>query len=199
MRNDVRTPLANRGTRARHFAASLWSTWHPRYVLAHALAHLVPRFGGRGLVAGLYRHIGGLSIGEGSIFGGPLVLRTGLPPAGRLQIGRNVVVSTDVTINLDGRVDIGDNCAIGPFVRIYTGTHGLGPGSRRMLPLLSPKPVTIARGSWVGLGATVLPGVTIGEGSVVAAGSVVTDDVPPHSYAAGNPAVVVRSLPWSDR
>jgi maltose O-acetyltransferase len=40
----------------------------------------------------------------------------------------------------------------------------------------------------------VLGGVTIGKGSVVGAGSVVTEDIPPHSFAIGNPAKVIRQL-----
>ena len=176
----------------------LVGAWHPRYAFAHAVAHLVPRFGSGTLMAAVYR-LGGLTLGTGSVLGGPLTLRSPNAPDEMLKIGRNVVISTDVTINLDGCVTIDDSCSIGPFVRIYTGTHGIGPGSRRMLPTVTSKPVTIGRGAWLGLGSIVLPGVVVGEGCVVAAGSVVTTDLEPNTYAAGNPAVVVRSLPWGDR
>jgi maltose O-acetyltransferase len=37
-----------------------------------------------------------------------------------------------------------------------------------------------------------LPGVTIGERSVVGACSVVTENVPPDVFAAGNPCRVLR-------
>jgi len=42
--------------------------------------------------------------------------------------------------------------------------------------------------------ALVLKGVTIGEGAVVGAGSVVTQDVPPRTVVAGNPAQVVGEV-----
>ena len=84
-------------------------------------------------------------------------------------------------------------------MRIYTGTHHLGPGSNRRLPALLAKPVVVERGCWVGLGAMILPGVNLGHGSVVAAGAVVTEEVPPDSYVEGNPAKVVRQLPWGNR
>jgi acetyltransferase-like isoleucine patch superfamily enzyme len=48
----------------------------------------------------------------------------------------------------------------------------------------------IGEGCRLGPRAIVMPGVTVGEGSVVAPGAVVVRDVPPASYAIGNPAEV---------
>ncbi|WP_341468067.1 acyltransferase [Candidatus Chlorohelix allophototropha] len=117
-----------------------------------------------------------------------------------LKIGSSTLISTNVTINLDDKVVIEDYVTLSPFVRIYTGTHTIGnSGHRCNKPLY--KPVTIGRGSWIALGAIILPGVTIGRGCVVAAGSVVTKDVPPDSFVAGVPAevkkVLTNSLPVS--
>ena len=117
----------------------------------------------------------------------------------KLRIQRDAIVAQDVMINLDADVDIGQNVSIGPRVVIYTGSHPIGPGSRRMMGKVLAKPVKIEDGSWIGLGAMILPGVTVGRGSIVAAGSVVAEDVPPNAYVAGNPAQVVRQLPWGDR
>lgn len=55
-------------------------------------------------------------------------------------------------------------------------------------------PIVIEDKVWIGMDVLILKGVTIGEGSVVAARSVVTNDVPPYSLVAGNPARVVKSL-----
>lgn len=55
------------------------------------------------------------------------------------------------------------------------------------------EPIRIGRHCFIGGGATVLPGVTIGDECIVAAGAVVTEDIPPRSIAAGNPATVKRS------
>lgn len=46
--------------------------------------------------------------------------------------------------------------------------------------------------AWIGMNATIMPGVTINEGAIVATGSVVTKDVPAYSIVAGNPAKVVK-------
>jgi acetyltransferase-like isoleucine patch superfamily enzyme len=104
-----------------------------------------------------------------------------------------------VTINLDAEVIIEKNVTIGPFVKIYTGTHKIGPGSNRCSGEgVLARPVIVESGSWVGLGAILLPGVTIGHGSIISAGAVVTEDVPPNSLVEGNPGTVVQELPWGD-
>jgi hypothetical protein len=51
----------------------------------------------------------------------------------------------------------------------------------------------IEDGAWLGPHAVVVGPVRIGAGSRVLAGSVVTDNVPPASMVAGNPARVVRT------
>jgi maltose O-acetyltransferase len=169
------------------------ATGHARYALAFGAAHLFPTFSAGPVIAALYRWAG-FSIGEGTAFLGPVRILSGRGFTDNLDIGRDVVVSTDVTINVDGPVAIGDGASIGPFVRIYTATHQLGPGPRRMTPEPSGRPVSIGAGAWLRVGATVLPGVSIGEGTVIAAGSVVTRDIGPNVLAEGNPAVVVRTL-----
>jgi acetyltransferase-like isoleucine patch superfamily enzyme len=55
-------------------------------------------------------------------------------------------------------------------------------------------PTVIGRNVWVGVNATILPGISIGEGAIVAAGAVVTQNVPPRTLVAGVPAKVVKQL-----
>jgi acetyltransferase-like isoleucine patch superfamily enzyme len=42
-------------------------------------------------------------------------------------------------------------------------------------------------------------GVTVGERCVIGANSVVTQDLPPHTIAAGAPAKVIREIPGRER
>jgi acetyltransferase-like isoleucine patch superfamily enzyme len=171
---------------------------HVRYLLALGIAHLVPRFTAGPLIARLYR-VAGFRIGAGSSLVGPLHVVSGLAFEENLVVGRDVLISTNVTINVDDMVRIEDSVSISPFVKIYTASHPIGPGSHRMMWEVAAKPVTIERGAWIGLGALILPGVTVGHGSIVGAASVVTTNVPPNTYVEGNPAKVVRNLPWGDR
>lgn len=52
--------------------------------------------------------------------------------------------------------------------------------------------VIIGNDVWIGLNVTILPNVKIGDGAVIAAGSIVTKDVPPYAFVAGNPATIKK-------
>jgi len=45
----------------------------------------------------------------------------------------------------------------------------------------------------------VLRGISLGQGAIVGAGSVVTENVPPWTLAAGNPARIIRELDGDER
>lgn len=90
-------------------------------------------------------------------------------------------------------VKIGNRTLIGPNVQIYTATHPMDY-MERAAGLEFAKPVTIGEDVWIGGSAVICPGVTIGDRSVIGAGSVVTKDIPPDVFAAGNPCKVIRQL-----
>lgn len=90
-------------------------------------------------------------------------------------------------------VKIGNRTLIGPNVQIYTATHPMDY-RERAAGLEFAKPVTIGEDVWIGGSAVICPGVTIGDRSVIGAGSVVTKDIPPDVFAAGNPCRVIRQL-----
>jgi len=171
---------------------------HFRLALVHTIGGVLPDFAS-GVVRGrLYRWVG-FEIGEGAFIMGNLRLKSASPGFyGKLVIGTGGTIADHVTINLDGKVTIGDNVAIAPHVLIYTGSHKIGPGSMRIGEFIA-LPVTIEDGAWIRLGAVIVPGVTIGRGSIVAAGAAVLKDVPPNTYVEGNPAAVIRKLPWGYR
>ena len=56
------------------------------------------------------------------------------------------------------------------------------------------RPVVLEDRVWVGINATILPGVRIGYGAIVGANSAVTKDVPPMTVVAGNPARIIKEL-----
>lgn len=75
-------------------------------------------------------------------------------------------------------------------VVIATATHDydVNPMSSTMIC----NPVKIEDNVWLGVRATVMPGITVGEGAVVGAHSLVTKDVPRNAIVAGTPARVAK-------
>jgi len=109
-----------------------------------------------------------------------------------IRVGRNVFINQNCTMYDLGGIDIADDVMIGPNVNIITSSHPIEPAERRAYVIA--KPIVIERNVWIAAGVTVIGGVTVGENSVVAAGSIVTNDVPPNTFVAGNPARVIRSI-----
>lgn len=113
--------------------------------------------------------------------------------------GYNIIVGERVFFNFNcvvldvGKVTIGNRTLFGPAVQVYTVTHPMRH-DERALGVERALPVTIGDDVWVGGGAIICAGVTIGDRSVIGAGSVVTRDIPPDSFAAGNPCRVIRKL-----
>lgn len=181
-----------------HYLDLLRRTLHVRFTIARFLSALLPDVASGAVRSRLYRWAG-FDVDKTAFLMGNLRLHSAAPGFYRkLKIGPGVTIADNVTINLDAEVTIGKNVAIAPRVLIYTGSHKIGPGSMRIGDFQA-LPVTIGDGAWLRLGAIIVPGVTIGEGAVVAAGAVVLKDVPPHTYVEGNPAQVIRKLPWAYR
>jgi maltose O-acetyltransferase len=110
---------------------------------------------------------------------------------GPVTIGDHCYINRDAYIR--SKTVIGNNVALGPFVRLITDSHEIGPASKRAGANVWD-PITIGDGTWIGASVTVLGGVTIGRGCVIAAGAVVTRDVPDNMLVGGVPAVPIRHL-----
>lgn len=142
------------------------------------------------------------ALGEGSFLQGPITFHYGK----HTKIGKDVFINFNLTVQDDAEVTIGDGCDFGPNVTIVTPLHPMLAGERKILEnergerlrLCWAKPVRIGKNCWICANAVILPGVTIGDNCVIGAGSVVTRDIPANSFAAGNPARVIRPLTEAD-
>jgi acetyltransferase-like isoleucine patch superfamily enzyme len=120
---------------------------------------------------------GTVTVGDDTILVGAIIMC-----AGKISIGRRVVVSYHVTIadsdfhpvNVAARRQ--DAIASAP---------GADPAQRAAV---ESRPIDIGDDVWIGIGAYILKGVRIGNGARILAGSVVTRDVAPGTTVAGNPA-----------
>jgi maltose O-acetyltransferase len=109
-----------------------------------------------------------------------------------ILLGERVFFNFNCTVLDVGLVKIGDFTLLGPSVQIYAAMHPMNAELRRKQEF--SKPVEIGSDVWIGGAAIVCPGVTIGSKCVIGAGSVVTRDIPPGTFAAGNPCRVIREI-----
>jgi maltose O-acetyltransferase len=109
-----------------------------------------------------------------------------------IELGQRVFFNFNCVVLDVCRVTIGDFTLFGPAVQIYSATHPMDAAQRRVHEM--GRPIAIGSDVWVGGGAILCPGVTVGDRAVIGAGSVVTRDVPPGVFAAGNPCRVIRPI-----
>jgi len=113
-----------------------------------------------------------------------------------ITIGNDTFIGHETMIAGSNKssVTIGSNCDISSRVTIVTGTHEIDIYGEHIAGKGISKDITIGDGVWIGVNATILPGVNIGNKSIIAAGAVVTQDVPSYVMVAGNPAVIKKKL-----
>ena len=124
-----------------------------------------------------------------------------------VNIEKNTIIGSKVVI--ENNVDIGSYCKIQSNVQIvpYSVLEDyvfLAPGvmtsndnyvGRTKERFNEFKGVTFKKGSRVGVGAIILPGIILYEDCLVGAGSLVTKDVPAKKIVFGVPAKVIRDVP----
>jgi len=156
------------------------------------------------------------SIGDNSVIGGCVVIyeavqignrniicdlssiREGCKLADDILIGRSVMLQVNTVIG--ARTKIMDTCHLGDMVveeDVFLSTHVCTAAENsigRADVVGKWGGPYIARGAYVGVNATLLPGVRIGEDSVVAASATVTKDVTPGTLVMGTPARFVRNV-----
>jgi acetyltransferase-like isoleucine patch superfamily enzyme len=149
---------------------------------------------GRGVRIGAYSRLylddgGSLFLGDQAGLGRDVHIQTSTS----VRIGARTGLNDGARIN--GSVDIGRCCAIGPHLNVSSGEHLFRSSEPWKLIAIQERenvpedrPVTIGDDCWIGAHVAIMPGITIGRGAVVGANAVVTKDVQPYTVVAGVPA-----------
>ncbi|NVK88322.1 MAG: sugar O-acetyltransferase [Gammaproteobacteria bacterium] len=104
-----------------------------------------------------------------------------------ITVGDNTFLNINVTCLDGGKIEIGNDCLIGPNVQILTVTHTTDAAARLNKENFVAD-IHIGDNVWIGAGAILLPGVTVAAGAVIGAGSVVTKSIAANQTVVGNPA-----------
>jgi len=143
---------------------------------------------------GKVRVVGGGEVifGEGTtLFGKVVPIEFVSHKGARIMVGDHTFINYGSTISAHERVTIGRHCLLGHYTFIVDNNqHGIS--HRNVTPPSAP--VVLEDHTWICAHVVILPGVRIGHHSVIGAGSVVTQNIPPHSVAMGNPARVVQAV-----
>jgi len=107
----------------------------------------------------------------------------------RSMLGRELVIACTRSIRIGSAVTVADRVFIGDSY------HGYEDPDRAVLdqPMSGEAAVEIGDGSFIGVGAAILPGVILGKGCVVAANAVVTRSFAANTVLLGNPARPIRT------
>jgi len=120
---------------------------------------------------------------------------------GELIIGANVHIAPFCLIQANGGVHMEDGSSLSAGTKLYSlSTIPNNPFNLSQRTLTSPmedkqsevpyliSSVVFKKNAWAALNCVILPGSTIGEDSFIRSNSVVSNSLPPNSYAAGDPA-----------
>jgi len=114
-------------------------------------------------------------------------------PGPSILVGDRVFIGSRVEFNIQGRIEIGDDCLLASGCYFIDHDHGMRSGSPLNRQPNEIRPIRLGKNVWLGARCVVLKGITIGEGAVIGAGSVVTKSVPANEVWAGSPARPLRS------
>ena len=88
------------------------------------------------------------------------------------NVGKHCIINTGASV--DHECVIGDYVHVSPHATLCGNVH--------------------VGGSWIGAGTTIIPNLSVGKWCVIGAGSVITEDIPDHVLAFGNPCRIIRYL-----
>lgn len=108
-----------------------------------------------------------------------IATRRGIEISSHCRIGKGLFLGHVSNITINERAIIGENCNIHKGVTIGQENRG----KRKGMPI-------IGNYVWIGVNATVVGNIIIGDDVLIAPNSFVNVDIPSHSIAIGNPAVI---------
>ena len=146
----------------------------------------------------------GSRIGARVILGDQSCVRERTTIGDDVVVGRGSLVENDTTVGARTRIQaeayitahsvLEEDVFIAPCV-VTTNDNFMGRTERRHELTKGP---TVRRGARIGGGAILCPAIEVGEEAFVGAGAVVTKDVPPRTVVVGNPARVLREVPYDE-
>lgn len=131
----------------------------------------------------------GIKIGIATKVVGPIKVTS----AASLVIGSGCWIGENFQVYGDGKVVIGNQNDFGPEVTFLTGSHEIGPSSRRAGKGVN-ETFQVGNGNWVGAKSVFIKGASVSSGIVIGARSLINKDCESNSVYVGSPIRKLRLL-----
>jgi len=110
-------------------------------------------------------------------------------------MGRDCYIDFSVNVDEPYLVSMGDNVWLTDDVRLLTHDGAISMLSRATGERLRKfGSIHFGNNVFVGMNASIMPGVTVGDNCIIATGSVVTRDIAPNTIVGGNPAKAIGTV-----
>lgn len=107
-----------------------------------------------------------------------------------MKIGEGVIMDRGIQVTRAENIEIRDRACVCASVSLLGEITAVNSRLEKDYGIYKSDRVVIGEDAYIGVKATILPGVTIGKMATVGANSLVTDDVPDYAVALGVPARV---------
>lgn len=108
----------------------------------------------------------------------------------KLSIGDYCRIGKGCFLFCYGGLKIGNNVQMSRNITIYTANHDFNSDILPYNDKYIIKPVIIEDNVWIGMNASILPGVIISKNSIIGMNAVVSKDVPANAIVVGNNRII---------
>ncbi|MCL2013134.1 MAG: acetyltransferase [Cystobacterineae bacterium] len=110
-----------------------------------------------------------------------------------LYIGNGCLIEGGSSLEAVDSISLGENCHLGPFVKLMDNHQHQTTGNRQERP--SSNPIVLEQNVKVGAHSILLPGAQLGEGTLLEAHTVVSRKIPAGAHLQGNPPRALKKEP----
>ena len=128
----------------------------------------------------------------------PLGLRASLYRLSGMRIGASTSIDRNLQVTRPDMVTIGSRVTIANSVSILGDITAIHSRLEEVYDLAKTEPVVIEDDAYIGVKATILPGVRIGRMATVGANTLVMADVPDYGVVLGVPGRVMMIRPHDE-
>lgn len=125
----------------------------------------------------------------------PQGVRASLYRLSGMEVGSRVTIDRNVQVTRPDMVVIGSRVTISNAVSILGEITAVHSHLERVHGIAKAAPVVIEDDAYIGVKATILPGVRVGRMATVGANTLVISDVPPYGVILGVPGRVMMIRP----